>query len=55
MMPDELKPDDELIFLSPFTGKETRVSYRGPFQGKAMIWTGITQYAVDYSALRRPA
>ncbi|MEQ1844418.1 MAG: hypothetical protein ABL983_02430 [Nitrospira sp.] len=50
---DGLNPDDELIFTSPFSGKESTVSYRGPFQGKAMIWTGMTQYAVEYKYLRK--
>ena len=54
MNPEELKPDDEVIFASPFSGKDVRASYRGPFNGKAMVWTGMTQYAVEYKYLRRP-
>lgn len=55
MSPMELRPDDEVIFLSPFTGKESKVSYRGPINGQAMIWTGMTQYAVNYKDLIRRA
>ena len=46
-------PNDEVEFLSPYTGEVSVVSYRGDFNGKAMVWTGMTQYAVDYSAIRR--
>jgi hypothetical protein len=51
----ELNPNDDVIFLSPFTGKESKVSYRGEFNGKAMIWTGMTQFAVEYRDLVRRA
>jgi hypothetical protein len=51
----ELNPNDEVIFLSPYTGKESKVSYRGEFNGKAMIWTGMTQFAVNYADLIRRA
>lgn len=49
----DLNPNDMVVFLSPFTGKESTVSYRGEFNGKAMIWTGMTQYAVEYRDLIR--
>ena len=50
---ETVAPNDEVEFLSPYTGEVSVVSYRGEFNGKAMIWTGKTQYAVDYSAIRR--
>jgi hypothetical protein len=53
MNPEELNPNDELIFSSPYSGQDSKVSYRGPYQGKAMIWTGTTQFTVEYQYLRR--
>ena len=46
-------PDDNLIMHSPYTGEDTTVSYRGDYEGKAVIWTGKTQMSVPKEWLRR--
>jgi hypothetical protein len=43
--------DEKVIWTSPHTGNQTVVSYRGVYEGEAIIWTGRLQITVPHDQL----
>jgi hypothetical protein len=47
------KVDEKVVWTSPYMSKEQEVSYRGEYQGQAIIWTGTLQFAVPLDQIRK--